>query len=160
MTNPTLGPIADHIRDLLGDDYDETTFIDTLDGETDAFDVMDQLAVDLVEAKAMEDAAMEMRRVYHDRAQRMANRQTNIRNSIAAILDAIKLEKVKRPLYTASRTKGRDYVVVTDADAVPTQLCMITKTPDKTAIKKQIDAGEDVPGATLETSPRGLQVRV
>jgi len=155
-----LRTVADHIRNLLGDDYDDTTFLDTLEGETDVMEILDRLGQDLVEAQAMQDAAASILGVYRERMQRFDNKRTNIRNAMANLLDVLGVDKVKRPLFTASRLKGRDSVVIDDEDAVPTQLCKIMKTPDKAAIKKQLDAGETVPGAHIETGPRGLAVRV
>jgi hypothetical protein len=47
-----------------------------------------------------------------------------------------------------------------DENAIPTQLCKITKTPDKTAIKKLLEAGENIEGAELSRGPLTVSVRM
>ena len=68
--------------------------------------------------------------------------------------------KVERPLATVSRLKGRLSVHIIDAEAIPSQLCRVVTSPDKTAIKKQLEAGEHVPGAVLEQGAPTISVRV
>jgi hypothetical protein len=51
-------------------------------------------------------------------------------------------------------------VEVINADEVPSQLCKTTVTPDKAAIKKQLEAGEAVPGAALVMGAPSISIRV
>jgi len=51
-------------------------------------------------------------------------------------------------------------VQIVNEDSVPTQLCKIVRSPDKTAIKKLLEAGEVVPGAQLQRGADGVTVRV
>ncbi len=53
---PTIRRMADEIRAALGEDHDADTFLDTLDGETDAADIADKLLADMLGAEAMGEA--------------------------------------------------------------------------------------------------------
>jgi len=152
--------IAQEIRDLLGDDFDSETYLDTLDGETNALDAIGYLIQQREEAKAHAEACKQLEATYKARATRLTAKATAMTEAMGAVLDAIGERKVAHPLGTVSRTKGRTIAVITDEEAIPSQLCKVVRSPDKAAIKEQLEAGEDVPGATLETSPDGISVRV
>lgn len=152
--------MADEIRAVLGDDFDDETFIDTLDGETNAVDLIGYLIRDREEAKSHAAACDNLARQYADRAKRLKARGDAMTKAMGDILDAMGERKVAHALGTVSRTRGRASVQIVDADAVPTQLCKVVKSPDKTAIKAQLDAGEEVPGAEMQTAPDGVSVRV
>jgi len=152
--------MADDIRAILGDDFDIETFLDTLDGETSAMDMLGHLIRDREEAKSHASACDALAKTYADRAKRLKARGDAMTNAMGDILDAMGERKVAHPLGTVSRTKGRASVQIVDPDAVPTQLCKVVKTPDKTAIKAQLDAGEHVPGAEMQTAPNGVSVRI
>lgn len=154
-----IAGIAEQLRDMLGDDYDTVTFLDTLDGETDALDIADRLLTDMQEAEALAAATKALADDYAARAKRIASRSTAIKSTLLTLLDAIGEKKLERPAGTISRRAGSVSVRITDADDVPRQLCKVAYTPDKTAIRKQIEDGETVPGAELVRGDDGLTVR-
>lgn len=147
------------VREALGDDDDTQAFWDTLEGETDALEFADKLLAFAQEAAAMEDAIAAQIDQLRARKERMARRQSAAKANLLALLDATGEKKMERPIATVSRRAGSLSVHITDEAAIPTQLCKVVKTPDKTAIKAQLKAGETVPGATLERGPDGVTVR-
>jgi len=157
-----IAGISNQLRDMLGDDFDIDTFLDTLDGETNALDVADRLIRDMQEAEALAAATKALADEYAARAKRIGERPAAIKRAILTLLDAIGERKLERPGATISRRAGSVSVRITDADAVPTQLCTVKTVtiPDKTAIKRQIEAGENVPGAELVRGKDGVTVRV
>lgn len=157
---PLIQTVAGVLRDMLGEDYDEATFFDSLDGETDFMDIVGRLVRERVEADAFETAAKAAAETYTLRARRMAERRNAVNKALGALLDAINESKVTHPLATVSRTKARVSALITDEADVPTQLCKIVRAPDKTAILAALEAGEAVPGAELHTGERGVAVRV
>jgi len=157
---PMIETVSGVLRDMLGDDFDEATFLDTLDGETDAMDIIGRLIRDREEAKAHATASKELAAEYTTRAARLVDKQTAVNKALGAVLDAMDVQKVTHPLGTVSRTKARVGVVIDNEAEIPSQLCRTTVTPDRTAIKAQLAAGEAVPGAHLETGEPGLTVRV
>lgn len=150
--------MADSIREICGDDED--TLLDTLDGETDAMDVLGKLIEQRQWAKASQQAAKEMAAQYTERAKRYDARADATTQVIGHLLDAMGVKKADHPLGTVSRTKPRQKVVIEDPSEIPSQLMKITETPDLTAIKQQLEAGEFVPGATVEVGNPGVTVRI
>lgn len=150
---------ADEIRAIVGDD-DPETFLDTLDGQTSAMEILGQLIIERMVAKTNEDAAKEVAATFAARAQRMANKQAAISRMMGEVLDAIGETKIPHPLGTVSRTKPRQSVEILDESEIPTQLMRVKRSPDVAAIKAQIEAGENVPGAILKTGEPGITVRI
>lgn len=139
---------------------DEELFLDTLDGETDALDIIDrELAAELHD-RALADAINGQIDLLRKRVTRIMDRADTRRLAILRVMQAVDVRKMERPLATISRRDGSVSVRITDADAVPTQLCKVVKSPDKTAIRKQIETGEAVPGAELARGDETLSVRV
>lgn len=159
---PFIAGMAADLRDALGDDFDAETFLDTLDGETDALDIADTLIRDMQEAEALAAATKALADDYAARAKRIGDRPRAIKAALLHLLDAIGEKKLERPAATVSRRAGSLSVKITDADAVPSQLCTVktVTAPDKAAIKAQIDAGEVVPGAELVRGDDTVTVRV
>ena len=151
--------VSQNLRDMLGEDFDTETFFDTLDGETDAVEIIDRLLASMAEDEAMADAVKAQVSDMSARMRRFCDRAAAKRRTIKLVLDATGERKVERPLATVSIQAGRLSVNITDEASVPTQLCKVVKSPDKTAIKKQIEAGETVPGAELVRGEDTLAVR-
>ena len=156
----TIQRMADEIRAILGDDYDDETFIDTLEGETSALDIIGQLVKDRQEAKHMAEGVKALVKDYQDRISRLQAKEAACNRALGVVLDAMGVSKVQHEYATVSRTKPRSQCVITEPDDVPSQLCKATVTPDKAAIKKQLESGEAVPGAELVDGEAGVSVRV
>lgn len=141
---------------------DEDLFLDTLDGETDAITILDRE----IEAEQADRATVEAigARIaaLKARADRITMRADAHRNAQKLVLQATGQKKIERPLATLSLRPGAVSVRIIDEASIPSQLCRVktTTTPDKTAIKAQIEAGEHVPGAELVRGDETLQVRV
>jgi len=155
-----IAAVADMIRDMLGDDFDDATFWDTLDGETDAGEILDRLIWLSQTDQHLADSIKEHEAALKARRQRMEARVAAHKAAMLSVLDAAGEKKAERPCATVSRRSGSLSVRIVDEDSIPTQLCKIVKSPDKTAIKKSLEAGEEVPGASLERGPDGITMRV
>ncbi len=150
--------IASTIREMLGEDFDDQTFLDTLDGETDAMDMLGHLIKSRVEAQETEKAMKEIAATYAARAKRFNSQAAACVKGMGKLLDAIGEKRVTHKLGTVSRAKPRVSLDIEDPALIPSQLCK--SVPDNTAIKAQLEAGESVPGASLKTGEPGLTVRV
>lgn len=150
---------ADEIRTMTDD---QETFLDTLDGQTDALDVLDALVIERAKASAAEDAAKGVASMFNDRAKRQAEKQASLSRMMGKVLDAIGETKIQRPIGTISRTKARQSLEVYDEAEIPSQLMRtkITIEPDTAAIKAQLEAGVIVPGAQFKTGEPGITVRI
>lgn len=159
---PDLGLIArvsDDLRAILGDDLDEA-FFDTLDGETDAVEIAARLLAGALSADALVDAIVGEQRDLADRKKRIEARGSAYRGQLLAVIDAMGVKKLELPRGTISRRNGLQSLHIADETAIPSQLCKTTIAPDKAAIKAQLLAGENVPGAELLTGADGVTIRV
>ena len=150
--------MSDNIRAMVGDDED--CFLDTLDGETDAMDVLGKLIQERQEIQANEAAVKALAKTYQERAAKLNAKADAISQTIGHLLDAIGSKKVAHPLATVSRTKARQSVLVTNPEEIPTQLTKVKRSPDLVAIREQLEAGEFVPGAEIKLGNPGVTVRV
>ena len=140
---------------------DEPGFLDTLDGATDAVDIADFLIDGILSDEALTEAIKVQEAALKSRRERIETRAKAKRRVAVELLEAAGLKKMERPRATISRLAGRVGVSITDEASIPSQLC-VTKTitsPDKAAIKAQLEAGETVPGAALVRGPDSLSVR-
>jgi hypothetical protein len=155
-----ISTISEQLREMLGDDFDAETFWDTLDGETDAGEIMDRVLSSMNADSALADAAKSQADELAARSKRIRERATAKKSTLKLILDATGERKAERPAATVSLMKGRVSVQITDDQSIPSQLCKVVTSPDKTAIKKQLEAGEEVPGAELVRGDDTVSVRV
>lgn len=155
-----IAAVADMIRDMLGDDFDDATFWDTLDGETDAGEILDRLIWNAQSDQALVDALKDHEASLKARRARLEARVAAHKSAMLAVMDAAGVKKAERACATLTKRAGSPSVVITDEDAVPSQLCQFKKVPDKKAIKAQIDAGETVPGAEIQIGADGITMRV
>ena len=149
--------LADSIREICGDDED--TLLDTLDGETDAVDVLGKLIQERLEVLGYEATNKELAEQYKRRADKMASKADAINQQMRHLLNAMGVKKVNHALATVSITKPRWSVEVVDEAQVPTQLKITTSKPDLRAIKKILDDGEPVPGCRPKVGYEGVTVR-
>ena len=154
--------MAAQLRDMLGDDFDSETFLDTLDGETDALDVADRIIARMLDSEALAEAVRGQEAELKARRERIDARADAYRRQLLPLLNAIGEKKLERPRATISRRAGLVSVQITDPASIPSQLQRVKTIaePDKAAIKAQLQAGEDVPGAALVYGDDGVTVRV
>jgi hypothetical protein len=138
---------------------DETLLLDTIEAETDLFDV----ASKLVKARQERRAAIAGLSGYMgdlaERKARMVRNYDGITSLIKNVMSAAGVQKLTLPEATISITNARESVFITDEEQVPSQFCKIIRQPDKDAIGKALKAGEDVPGAALKFGESGLTIR-
>lgn len=152
MAAEMLAPYAD----------DEQTYLDTLDGETDVLDLLDRELAAMQDDEALAEAIKAQEANLRARRDRIEMRADAHKKILGLILSAAELKKAERPAATVSIRPGNVSVRIVNEEDVPSQLMRekITRAPDKVAIKAQIEAGEDVPGAVLERGADVVTVRV
>lgn len=106
-------------------------------------------------AKAVKDMEAEMK----ERRSRFEAKADTLRTIVKQAMATLDLKKIEAPDLTASLAAGKPSVVIEDEEAIPSQLCVIKRQPDKTAIKKALEQGETVPGAALSPATPILTVR-
>lgn len=138
---------VDQLKQLLGESPDPKLVLDTIEGETQTFELLDALCeLALADKKVGEEAA--------DRAKRLKQRAEKWRGIARQVMDRIGLPKLERPVYTISFSAGTPSLVITDTSRIPRELMA----PDKDAIKAAIKAGREIPGCTLNNSPPVMRI--
>lgn len=150
--------IAAAVRAMLGDDFDEQTYLDTVDGETDAMDLLGNLIQSRVEARETAAAMKHIASIYTARAKRLEAQAEAYTTGMGKLLDALGERQVKHPIGTVSRTKPRESAKITDPTQIPSQL--YKRVVDEEAVKAAVKAGETVPGAELVKGQPGISVRI
>ena len=135
-------------------------FWDTLDGETDVMDLVGKTLSEISEAEAGMIACQEMAKRYSERRSLLESRKVRLNKMLKTIMLCAGEEKIPHPLATISLRKGMESVAIVDPEAIPSQLCKTTISPDKTEIKKQLKAGVQIEGAELVTGPQTVSVRM
>lgn len=139
---------------------DEDLFWDTLDGETDVMRYITKQMQVMIDADAQILAAKSILEIYVDRMKAADARKEKIKDVFKTICEITGEKKIPHPLGTISMRQGGTSVQINNLEEVPTQLCKITKRPDKTAIKKLLEAGEQIDGVELVTAPDGISIRM
>lgn len=150
--------------DLIATTDDRETepgYLDTIDGETNALDIADHLIAEIQHDAALVAALKAQEEAMSQRRARLENRERAKRRVAVELLEALGVKKLERPRATLTRAAGRTRLDITDPDAIPSQLCTVktTTAPDMAAIKRLLEAGEDVPGAQLVRGGDSLTIR-
>ena len=139
---------------------DMETFWDTLDGETDIMDAVGHVIRQIVEADAAIVATDEMVKQYTARKSGHQARKQALQRTLKMVMQSTGQKKIPHSLGTVSLREGVNSVHIPDPDAIPSQLCKITRSPDKTAIKKLLLEGEEIEGAELVKGPESVSLRM
>ncbi len=103
------------------------------------------------------DAIKAVEKRISDRRKALEKRADNLREYLRTNMEKAGISEIKAldGSFTAKLGKGRQSVVIDDEDALPddSEFVRWTKAPNKTAIADAIKAGQEVPGARLETKP-------
>ncbi len=139
---------------------DEQLRADTIEGETDAFSVLDRIVSGILDAKTTAEA--QTARIGELQARKAATdrRQEAMRRLAHRVMVAGDLKSIKLTEKSLSRAKGRDSVEITDETALPgwAYSIEVIKKPSKTAIKGALDVGVPVPGARIAAGDEVLRV--
>lgn len=103
------------------------------------------------------DAIKAVEKRISDRRKALEKRAENMRDYLRTNMEKAGISEIKAldGSFTAKLGKGRPSVVIDDEDALPddSEFVRWAKAPNKTAIADAIKAGQEVPGAHLETKP-------
>ncbi len=139
---------------------DDELRADMFEGETDLAPLMSRLVRIRQERLARAEGLNTYIGDLTSRRDREARGADGIKKLMLTLMTATKLPKLVLAEATISLQNGRETVSITDIDALPQGTFSLERKPDKAAIKAQIDAGEDVPGAAVVHGDPILTVRV
>lgn len=157
LTKLQVEAVAAMLRDELEDD--ERAYLDTLEGETDLYEITRRL---LNEIEADEGIQSVLKEQIADRKARMdrAGKRIEVnREGIKALLECAQIDKLALPEATVSVRQVAPKPIVTDEAAVPDEFCRFKRAPDIAAIRAELESGRAVSGVTLDNGSLSLTVR-
>lgn len=154
---------AQRIREFLaslGDDDDAQLLQDTIEGETDLFEIMDKIIGALDEDQLLIDGIKERQSELSERKSRLERRIELRRGLIETAMQIAELKTLQRPLATLSMTQRGPALQVTDETLIPARFWKVGKPIlDKAALKEELGGGAPIPGAELTNGCASLTLR-
>lgn len=138
---------------------DEELRAGMIEGETDFDKVIERALAQKMDADIMVLGINEILDGLNERSLRFMRKADAMRSLIRSLMISANLKSLPLPAATISIQAGRQSVQITDEAAIPTQLTVTKRTPDKAAIGAALKAGEEVPGAQLVTGEPSLTIR-
>lgn len=140
---------------------DEQTLLDTLEGQADLQEALAEVICSALHdeelAAAMDSLVAKMK----ERKARFQARSEKKREIVAHVMESAGLKKIEAPVATISLRAVPPSVLISDENLLPDRFrkTKTVVTPDKIAIKEMLEAGKEVPGATLSNGGSTLSVR-
>jgi len=140
------------------DEYDEETgeVVDNSEAINQLFEEMNMKLSEkldnsqryIIECNSKEEALKKEAKRLTDKANAIKNRGLRVKELMLAAIKATGETKLKSEYYSFS-IKHTKSVAVNDVDDLPRQYVKLTRTPNKTEIKKALENGEEVPGCYI-----------
>lgn len=144
---------------MLANEDDEQLKLDTLEGETNLFELTRSLLAGIDEDEGNVAALKEQMEARAARKSAAEHRMRVRREAIAALLECAQLDRLTLPEATLSVRRVAPKPIVTDDAAVPDDFCKFTRKPDMAAIKAGVEAGSAVPGVSFDNGGTSLTIR-
>jgi len=139
---------------------DEDFRADVIEGETDAFEVLERLSDIILQEVYFQDGINERIKDLETRRYRSENRQAACKRLAEQIMQVADLLKAQLKEVTVYLAPSPPRVVITDAAALPEPFWRHPPPePNKMLIKEAIQQGQPVPGAALSNQPATLRIR-
>lgn len=139
---------------------DEETLRDTLDGITNASDIIAAFIRQAREDEALGGSLGNMLREMGERKARLMGRAARRREAAQRIMDACGIRKIEQPDFTASIRATPARVEIDDDAVLPDWAVRLIREPNKAAIKEALSNTMAVPGAHLSNGGETLSIRV
>ncbi len=158
LAGPQIAALSAHIRAVAGDD--DETWLDTLDGETDAIGAARAVVRAILEAGANAEAVKALSAQYTERKRALEAREDRLRGALLRFMQEIGEKTLPLPEATVSVGHGQPALVgEPDVEAIPEGYVKITKTADRALIRKALMGGFEVEGCTLSNAEPRLTIR-
>lgn len=140
---------------------DGDSWISSLESETDLHDLLTRIVRQIDDTKALVVGTRDRFDELNARKDRFEHRIEALRELAFKLMQAAEIAKVELPEATLSLRAGTQQLIgEVDANSLPDNLCKISRSPDRTAIKDALKAGQTVPGFTLSNSTPSLSIRI
>lgn len=157
-----LYQIANDFAKLCDSGMEPELIADTLDAiEWELEGKVEQILAICKNEMAMVAALKDEAKNLTERARATENRIASMKEYIALSLDAAGKKTLKAGIHQVTVRAPSKSVEITDANALPTDFVEYETTikPDKLAIKHQLEAGIDIPGAIIRLGKPSLIIK-
>lgn len=146
---------------LESEDLDIETLVDTLDGETELMEALEQVGVSIMEDQMALAGQKNMIEALQSRNERTKKAIETKRNIILLAMERAELKTVKRDLFTFSVRNTPEKLVIVDEALIPPKYFKIPDPVlDKQALKQDVSGGDKINGVELSPSGVTLGMRI
>lgn len=133
----------------------------SLESETDIHGLLTTIVRRIEDTKALSSGTSERLQELATRKLRFEHRMVALRELAFKLMQAAELAKLELPEATLSLRAGQQQLIG-DAhpESLPDELCKISRSLDRAAIKDALKTGRTVPGFELSNSPPSLTIRI
>lgn len=132
----------------------------SLESETDVHEFLRKIVWEIDDTKALIIGTKDRFDELKSRKDRYETRIEALRELAFKVMQSTELAKLELPEATLSLRAGTQQLIGDgDPASLPDSLCKISRSPDRTAIKDALKAGQTVPGFELSNSPPTLSIR-
>jgi hypothetical protein len=143
----------------FGDDLDEQTLADTVEGLVNLHELLSAIIRGALEAEAMVNAMDDLISNMHTRSERLEARAKRLRQIVRDAMANAHIAKLTQPDFTASLRNGTPHVTITDEQAIPESFLSYRPHINKREILDALKDGAEVAGAALSNPEMVLSVR-
>lgn len=138
---------------------DTELVLDTLEGQTDIFELLDWMLNKEAEENSNQEAIKMRIEQLINRKKASEVRQASMRSLIEQAMFLIGEKKIKRPEATVSISDKKPSILSVDLDILPEKFVRLKKEADRTAINDAIKSGEIIEGVILSNGGITLSIR-
>lgn len=157
-----LYEIANDYAKLLDEDLEPELIADTLEGmEGELKDKIEQLLAICKNETGYAERLKEEAKSLNERAAATLNRVERIQEYISLALSTAGLKKIRAGIHQVTIRSPSESVEIVDSSALPAKFVEYETTikPDKLAIKHELKAGHQIPGAQLKIGKPSLLIK-
>jgi hypothetical protein len=157
-----LYEIANDYAKLLDEDLEPELIADTLEGmEGELKDKIEQLLAICKNETGYAERLKEEAKSFNERAAATLNRVERIQEYISLALSTAGLKKIRAGIHQVTIRSPSESVEIVDSSALPAKFVEYETTikPDKLAIKHELKAGHQIPGAQLKIGKPSLLIK-
>jgi Siphovirus Gp157 len=146
------------IRAIIGSD-DPDLIHDTLEGQTDVYELIDWMLARIGDEESMEEAIENRISALMERKKACEGRIIRLRGAIEACLTATGEKSLRRPEATLTLANRKVSISHIDETILPEKFFKTTRSVSRTTISEALKSGEIVPGVTLDNGGVTLTIR-
>ena len=140
---------------------DDEAWLASLESETKFEELVTQLVRRIDDSKALAEGTAGRLTELQERKARLLHRMESLRGLLFKLMESAELAKLELPEATITIRKGTAQLIgEADPASLPDDLCKISRTPDRTAIKEALKTGQTVPGFSLSNASPSLSIRI